>query len=65
MKFHGCYVRVISLFSHDGTPVSQMIFTLPDSHILNLLHLASQTVGVVRFLDLELGLSDDRWLLYI
>ena len=63
MNFQGLVVHFISFFLHDGTPVGQMILSLPNPHLLNLIHLFSQSVSVVRFLDLKLGLRDDRRLL--
>ena len=59
VEVHGLFVHIISLSPHDGAPMSQMVFTLPFSHRLNLVHLAGQSVDIVRFLDLELGLGDD------
>ena len=63
VNLQGLFVHFISFLSHDGTPLGQMFLALSYSHFFNLVHLASQTVGVFCFLDLELGLSDDRWLL--
>ena len=63
VNFQGLVVHVISFFLHNGTPVGQMILALPNPHLLNLIHFGSQSVGVVRFLDLKLGLRDDRRLL--
>ena len=56
---HGCFVHLIRLFPHDGTPMGQVVLSLLYSHLLNLVHLARQSVGIVSFLDLELGLGDD------
>ena len=59
VNFQCLAVHLISLSSHNGTPVGQVVFSLFYSHLLNLIHLACQTVGVVCFLDFELGLCDD------
>ena len=56
---HGCFVHLIRLFPHYGAPMGQVVLALFNSHLFNLVHLARQSVGVVRFFDLELGLGDD------
>ena len=56
---HSCFVHFISLFPHYGAPMSQVVLALFYSHFFNLVHLARQSVGIVSFIDLELGLGDD------